>query len=239
VKLAPLAVAAAALAVLVALLIPGRAAAADECRGLMVCIPITGPWVVVSTPARSARLSRVEYYLNCPRGSVVGGTDARVSDRWLDIAFLGTVGSPVGPGTTTHDALDFIGTYVGPARRPSSFQPFLGCVPTAGGGGRSTTIVSPLRPGQPLVRRVRNVVVPPGRQLTVTQSCAQGERLVGEQHALAFRTPVPPPVEVLDDVHASSRQVEGRIVVVASRGFAVPTAERVEVQVQALCARRA
>jgi hypothetical protein len=238
VKLALVAVAAAALAAAAALLVPGRAAAADECRGLMVCIPISGPWVVVTTPAQSARLSRVEYYLSCPRGSVVGGTDARVSDTWLDIAFLGTVGSPVGPGTTTHDALDFIGTYVGPMKRPSSFQPFLGCVPTAGGGGRSTTIVSPLRPGQPLVRRVRNVVVPPRRQLTVTQSCAQGERLVGEAHAMAFRSPVPPAVEWMADLHASSRQIEGRIVVVASRGFAVPTTERVELQVQALCARR-
>ena len=59
---------------------------------------------------------------------------------------------------------------------------------------------------------MRNVVVPPARRLTVTQSCARGERLVGEQHALAFQTPVPPPVEVLDDVHATRNRYAADLV---------------------------
>ena len=55
----------------------GPAQAADECDGLMVCVPVAGPWVVVPTAASFPR-PQVEYQLTCPRGYIVGGTDARV-----------------------------------------------------------------------------------------------------------------------------------------------------------------
>ena len=100
---------------------PGRADAARECQGLMVCIPVAGPWVAVPAPSGTVAVP-VQFLLTCPRGSVVAGTDALVSDRALDVEFLGTVGAPVGPGVTTHEAVLFIGTYTAPrnGRRASS-----------------------------------------------------------------------------------------------------------------------
>src|SRR5205085_1959652 len=65
------------------------AAATNECRGLQVCVRVPGPWVVVP----SSR-SPVQYQLSCPRGFVVGGLDAELSDRAVDIDFLGLLGSP-------------------------------------------------------------------------------------------------------------------------------------------------
>ena len=233
------AVAAAASALAVAAL-PGTATARDaqECRGLMVCIPVAGPWVVVPQPRGGARMSSVQYQLPCRKGSVVGGTDALVSDPWIDVSFLGSLGSPLGPGITAHANAVFIGTYVGSLRRPSTFRPYIGCVPASGGGGRSTTALPQLRPGQPLLRRARNVVVSAALPITATLTCGGGERLVGSGVALAFRSETPPAVEVAADVHAKKAELEGRVIVTASRGFAVPTSARVEVQIQALCARR-
>jgi hypothetical protein len=238
VTLLRLAAAGSVAAAAVALAAPARADAARECRGLLVCIPIAGPWVVVPTPAPGARTASTTYQLPCRKGSVVGGTDALVSDPWLDVAFLGSLGSPIGPGVTTHGSLVFVGTYVGPSRRPSSFRPFLGCIPARGGGARSTTAFPSLRPGQPLVRRARNVVVRADRPVTGTETCARGERLVGSGYAFAFRAETPPAVEALADVHGTLRELDGKIVVTASRGFAVPRIARVELQIQALCARR-
>jgi hypothetical protein len=237
---APVAVAVAVAAALAVAAAPDRASARDaqECRGLQVCIPVAGPWVVVPEPARGARLSSVQYQLPCRKGSVVGGTDALVSDPWLDLAFLGSLGSPLAPGITAHANAVFIGTYVGPQRRPSTFRPYLGCVPASGGGGRSTVAFPQLRPGQPLIRRARNVVVPAAFPVTATETCGGGERLVGSGVALAFRGESPPAVEAAADVHAKKAEFEGRVVVTAYRGFAVPLRARVEVQIQALCARR-
>ncbi len=139
---------------------PGRADAdARECQGLMVCIPVAGPWVAVPAPSGTSVVP-VQFLLSCPRGSVVAGTDALVSDRGLDVEFLATLGAPVGPGVTTHASVLFIATYTGAAKRPSGFQPYLGCVPASGGGGRATTAFHPFAaqafpPGEPLVRRTR------------------------------------------------------------------------------------
>jgi hypothetical protein len=230
-------------ALLVAVVAAGALAAnagardAQECRGLQVCIPIAGPWVVLPEFARGARVSTVQYQLPCRKGSVVGGTDALVSDPWVDVAFLGSLGSPLGPGVTAHASAVFIGTYVGPLRRPATFRPYIGCVPATGGGGRSTTAFPQFRPGQPLVRRARNVVVPAAHPITATESCGGGERLVGSSYALAFRGESPPAVEAAADLQARKREVEGRVVVTVARGFAVPRTARVEVQVQAMCAR--
>ncbi len=226
---------------LAAAALPATAHARDaqECRGLQVCIPIAGPWVVVPQPTKAQRLSSVQYQLPCRKNSVVGGTDALVSDPWDDVAFLGSLGSPIGPGTTARENAVFIGTYVGPLQRPSTFRPYIGCVPATGGGGRSTTAFPQLRPTEPLVRRSRNVAVPAAHPITAFETCAKGERLLASSYALAFRAETPPAVEAAADVHARIREAEGgRVVVVASRGFAVPRTARVEVQIQVMCARR-
>jgi hypothetical protein len=84
-----------ALAVAVATLAVGAAPAAStprECQGLMVCVPVKGPWVVVPT-AQSVPRRQVEYQLSCPRGYVVGGLDAELSNRAIDVSFLGKVGA--------------------------------------------------------------------------------------------------------------------------------------------------
>ena len=110
------------------------AQAADECRGLMVCIPVAGPWVVIPAPSQAARYPEASWRLRCPRGSIVGGVDARLSRRTIDVTFTGLPGSPVNPGITTTNEVVFRGIYTGKARRPTTFRPFIGCIPTTGGG---------------------------------------------------------------------------------------------------------
>ena len=129
--------------------------AANECDGLMVCIPVAGPWVVVPA-STGAQRERVEYQLTCPRGYIVGGTDARLSNRAIDVGFIGTTGSPVNPGITTSRSAVFLGTYVGRSASAPTFKPFIGCMPQAGGGSRVPTSVSQIRPGRPVTRRVKH-----------------------------------------------------------------------------------
>ncbi len=56
---------------------PSNASAGRECDGLIVCIPVAGPWVQVNgggTPTY--------YQLACPgRGQVIGGLDADRAGR--------------------------------------------------------------------------------------------------------------------------------------------------------------
>jgi hypothetical protein len=123
------------------------ASATNECRGLPVCVRVAGPWVVVPA-ARVSPRPHVEYQLSCPRGFIVGGLDAELSDRAIDVAFLGNLGSPVGPGVTTSRSALFAATYVGALARTPTFRPHLGCLPTAGGGtGRVPLRVSLLPAG--------------------------------------------------------------------------------------------
>ncbi len=138
-RAAPVLVAfAAALAVLAA----PSARAADECRGLPVCIPVAGPWVAVPQGDADARFPQRSWRMKCPEGSIVGGVDARLTHRAVDMSFSGLLGSPVNPGITTRDEVVFTGTYTGGASRPTGYRPFIGCVPTAG-GGRIPTAVKP------------------------------------------------------------------------------------------------
>ncbi|HXG75303.1 MAG TPA: hypothetical protein VNJ53_01905 [Gaiellaceae bacterium] len=228
--LAVLAVGAAALAA------AGPAGSANECDGLMVCVSVPGPWVVVSTAGAVPR-QETQFHLSCPRGHVVGGLDAELSVRPLDVRFLGNLGSPVNPGITTERAAVFVGTFVGRSAPAATFRPFLGCVPATGGGVRVPTSAGVFRPGRPLVRRVRTVRVRPG-SATVAVTCAGRERLVGAAHAVAFRTRRPPSASLVGTVSAERRIRAGRVVVRA-RGDAELGGVRALVQVQAICARAA
>jgi hypothetical protein len=49
-------------------------AATTECRGLMVCVPVAGPWVL-------ATQAGTEFQLDCPKRYIVGGLDAELSGR--------------------------------------------------------------------------------------------------------------------------------------------------------------
>jgi hypothetical protein len=220
--------------VLLALAPASAARAANECEGLDVCISVPGPWVAVPAAPRG-RTTTVYYRLSCPRGSVVGGLDAVRGDRALDVRFLGRLGSPVNPGITTTQSAVFVATYA--RARVTFFRPFLGCIPTSGGGGRETTSIeaSP-RPAQP-IRRVRTLRVRAGQRGRLAFGCARGERLVDSSHAIAFRMPRAPSRTILAGASAVRRLRGTRVEVRASRTAAVPRRTRVEVQVHAICAR--
>jgi hypothetical protein len=219
---------------LTALVAAVPAGAANECDGLQICVSVPGPWVVVPASTNSSR-TPVEYQLTCPRGHVVGGLDARLSVRAIDVQFLAKLGSPVNPGISTDRAAVFRATYVGTADRAPTFKPFIGCLPASGGGTRVPTSVTAFRPGQPVTRRVKTVRVRPGTT-TVAQRCARGERLVGGSHAFAFDTRNPPSPSLVSSV-SGSEAIGSSGVVVRVRGDAELSGVRALVQVQALCAR--
>jgi hypothetical protein len=213
----------------------GRAGAANECRGLDVCISVPGPWVAVPGAPRGAATT-VYYRLSCPRGSIVGGLDAVRGDRSLDVRFLGRLGSPVNPGITTSQSAVFVVTYA--RGRATYFRPFLGCIPTSGGGGRETTSVDAAAPRPaPTLRRVRTLRVRAGGRPRLAFGCQRDERLVGSSHAVAFRMRTAPTASMLAGARAARSQRGGRVEVRATRSGAVPRRVRVEVQVHALCAR--
>jgi len=225
-----LAVAAASLAVV------APAGGANECDGLMVCVPVAGPWVVVPASTSVPR-ARVEFQMTCPPRHVVGGLDARLSVRGIDVSFLGMLGSPVNPGITTSRSVVFVATYVGNSDRAATFRPFIGCMPAAGGGTRVPTSVGAFRPGRPVTRRVKTVRVRPG-SATVAQRCISGERLVGGSHAFAFATRTPPGASLVAGV-SGSQELSGSSVVVRVRADAELAGVRAFVQVHAVCARSA
>lgn len=226
-----------ALAVAVATLAVGAAPAAStprECQGLMVCVPVKGPWVVVPT-AQSVPRPQVEYQLSCPRGYVVGGLDAELSNRAIDVSFLGKVGSPVNPGITTSRAAVFIATYVGASARAASFRPHVGCIPGSG-GGRVPTADNAFRPGQPLVRRVLTARIRPATAKRFGTSCARRERLIGGSYALGFYTPKPPSGALTATVSGAQALRRDGVTVSVSSDDAL-FGVRAVVQVHALCSR--
>jgi hypothetical protein len=218
---------------------PARTAA-NECRGLPVCVPVAGPWVVVPPRAPGGRPG-TEYLLRCPRGYVVAGTDALVSDRSVDVSIRGEPGSPVAPGVTVGSDALFTAVYTGSGSAKTAFRPFLGCVPATGGGGRSQTVYKPRRlyavhPIRPLVRRV--FVLPfqaTSSWQTVVARCPRGSRLLGGTHAVGLRAADEPDRALLATVQSTQRIAGGRVV--ARARITSLTAPRAELQVHALCTR--
>jgi hypothetical protein len=208
------------------------AGAARECDGLQVCVPVAGPWVVVPTGNGVPR-PKVEYQLSCPRGYVVGGVDAELSHRAIDVSFLGRLGSPVNPGITTSRAAVFGASYVGTGARGPTFRPHIGCMPATGGGGRVPTSTTAFRPGEPTVRRVRTVRVRPGTA-TVVARCTARERLVAASHAFGFFMRRPPDASLVSSVSGSLSASGGRVTVTV-RGDAELDGVRAVVQVHAVC----
>ena len=146
------------------------AGATNECRGLQVCVRVAGPWVVVPAAVTSPR-PHVDFQLSCPRGYVIGGLDAELSDRAIDIDFLGRLGSPVNPGVTTTRAALFRATDTSSSPRGPTFRPHLGCLPASGGGSGPVPYRRPsaFPPGEPTIRRVRTVRLHPGVVRAVVQ----------------------------------------------------------------------
>ena len=75
------------------LAVAAPAGARERVRRLRCASPSPGPG---SSFRRRRRVPRpqVEFQLTCPRGYVVGGLDARLSVRAIDVSFLGTLGQP-------------------------------------------------------------------------------------------------------------------------------------------------
>jgi hypothetical protein len=198
---------------------------------------------VIPAPVPGARTSSVEWELRCPlRGYIVAGTDARLSEGSIDVSFRGESGSPVAPGVTTRAAVVFTAVYTGTARRATTFRPFIGCVPTQGGGGRAQTVHVPrtlaaVPPGNPLERRVGRVRFGTGATRSATAACQRGDRLVGSSHALGFHTRLEPGASLLGLVSGSHAERGTSAVGRGSASAALPGGVRVELQVHALCAR--
>jgi hypothetical protein len=176
------------------------AAKTKECNGLQVCVPVAGPWVVVPTAAASVR-PQTSFVLSCPKGYIVGGLDAELSSRALDVTFDARLGAPVNPGvSTTQDAL-FRATKTDGTDGRVSFRPHIGCMPAAGGGGprprtgvsfgvRAAAAVFP--PGQAPALRVKTIALRPGATQHAVAVCARGERLVSATRAFGFFAAAPP-----------------------------------------------
>jgi hypothetical protein len=210
------------------------AAATSECRGFRVCVPVAGPWVVVPAGTGAPR-PRVEYQLSCPKGYIVGGLDAELSDAAIDIAFYATLGTPVNPGISTSRAAVFVASYTGSRTQPVSFRPHIGCLPSSGGGRRVPTVARAVPPGHPSIRHVWTVNVRPASTEHVTKACATGETLLAASHAVGFYTQAPPSASEAAGVVVSQTVKKGRIAVSIRRGGATRTVRAV-VQIDAVCA---
>jgi len=223
----------AALAGSIAAATAAPAGATDECNGLQVCVPVTGPWVVVPV-GRSVPRPHVEYLLSCPRGYIVGGLDAELSRPGIDLSFEGKLGAPVNPGVTTSRGVVFVATYVGrEAGGPPSFRPHVGCMP-ASGGGRVLTSLRVVPPGRPAIRRVFALPLHPGSQ-AVSKRCAAGEQLISATHATGYYMVDPPGARLISSVRVGQRVHAGRVSIRVRSGRAIFTARTV-VQFSLVCA---
>jgi len=217
-----------AIAVVAASASPAHAAA-NECRGLQTCIRVPGPWVLV--PAHG----RTQYLLSCPRGrSVVGGLDAQASSRDVRVSFDGRIGAPVSPGVTTTRYALF--RAVSTSGRAQTFQPRLGCIPLAGGGGRSTVSARITPAGPSLELRSRIAIIGPGEVRFTKVSCLKNEQLVGAWHAVAFRLKKPPTLGAGTLVHVTHASVGKQVVATATATDGLSVSVNAIVQVGAECA---
>ena len=217
---------------------PGAAEAGSECEGLIVCIPVQGPWVQVPGGAVPTY-----YQLSCPgRGQIVGGLDADRAGP-LELSFLGSLGGPVSPGITTRRSAVFVARTT---RALSGFRPLLGCIPAGGGGGRSRTAYEPKRQltavapvVEATLRRVKSVRLKDVQSERVAHACLAGERLLSFSTAVAFHSGRrPPSLAALGSVRARARRAGERLVVSVRSAVTRPAGVRVELQAHAICARR-
>lgn len=220
-----LTVTAAALAVVAAG--ASRAGAQSECRGIQQCIPVGGPWVYVHGSTET------EFLLSCGKRGVVGGVDALATSTAVRVAFEGRIGAPVSPGVTTTASVLFRGRLAG--ARSGAFEPWIGCIPASGGGGRST-VSARIAPGPSIDRVARIVVVSPGEVKTASIGCPAGEQLVGGWHAIAFRSKKPPSFGDASRVHAEHALAGRKVVATVASTDALSVDAHAVVQIGAECA---
>jgi hypothetical protein len=215
--------AAAALACAVA---ASPAAATNECNGLMICVPVAGPWVVAGP-------GRVEYQLSCPKRYIVAGLDAELQSRRIEVGFVGAMGSPVNPGITTTREVVFLGRLLKRGGGSGvTFRPHIGCVPASGGGRRTPTAYHAFPPQKLIARHVVNFNV--NGTVSRTAHCTNREVLVTATHAIGFRGETPPDFETVATVSVRQIVKNGtvRLTVRAPRGAGAVA------QLNLLCAPR-
>lgn len=215
-----------------AFLAPGASAGRTECEGLPVCVRVVGPWVQVRTGTEPTY-----FRISCPqRAPTIGGLDSDLGAGGVDVTFLGGLGGPVAPGTTTGRDAVFVARAT--RGRTATFRPRLGCIPGAGGGGRSRTAYHPTRKlaavaPRPTVWRSRVVrVARPGQ--TVRVGCTAKERLLSFGSAIAFSQAKAPTAAQLASVRSAAR-ADGLRRAAATATGRPPTGSRVQLQVQAVC----
>ena len=203
----------------------GKATA--ECRGIKDCVSVPGPWVIV--PAHS----EATYLLQCPGlKGLVGGLDAVATSPAVRATFEGRLGSPVAPGTTTTRFAVFHGQ--SSADTPQAFRPYLGCIPTSGGGSRSTTSARATAPGAPFDFWMKQVPIRSSPQI-VASACKRGESLVTAWKALVFDTETPPDTALAAHIRIRLKTTAtGAIATVTADGV-LSAGARAEVQVVAVC----
>jgi hypothetical protein len=206
------------------------ALATNECRGLMICVPVTGPWV-------SAAPGQVQFQLACPPRYIVGGLDAELSSRGIEVGFVGALGSPVNPGITTQKEALFLGRHIRGRDPAPSFRPLLGCVPASGGGRRTPTAYHAFPPAKPTARQVKTVHVRPGGTVKATARCPKTQRLAEATHALAFYGSIPPPAAYVRAVSVTQR-VQGGTVLLTVRASRLIGQTPTIVQLDLLCVAR-
>jgi hypothetical protein len=203
------------------------AGAQNECRGIQQCIPVHGPWVYVQGPAET------QFLLSCGTKGVVGGLDAVATSTAVRVSFDGRLGAPVSPGTTTTRSVLFRARLAGASR--GAFEPWIGCIPSNGGGGRST-VSARLAPGPSLDLRARIVIVSPGEVKRASVSCPAGERLVGGWHAIAFRTKSAPKLTDAARVRVRHALTGRKVVATVASTDALSIDAHAVVQIGAECA---
>lgn len=218
------------LALLAAAWLAPAGGATNECHGITTCIRVPGPWVLV--PAHGT----AEYLLSCPGGrSIVGGLDAQVTSRAVHLSFDARLGAPVQPGISTTRYAFF--RAVSTSDRKELFQPLIGCIPTQGGGGRSTVSARVTPPGPSLEYRSRIVLVGPGTLKSSRIACRGKEQLVGAWHAVAYRTKQVPKRANTGHVKVTRVVLGKRVVATASATDSLSIDVHALVQVGAVCAK--
>ena len=213
-----------------ALVAAGTAGATNECRGFQTCVPVAGPWVLAPSRAET------HWQLSCPRRFVVGGLDAELTSRALDLVFRATLGSPVNPGISTSSAAVFLGRLALGSDPAASFRPHIGCIPATGGGRRVPTAARRIfPPGRPTAVRASEIALRAGGTRRVVRACKAGEQLVAATHAVGFYGVKPPTRALAAAVHVRRTTAQGRVTLVAGAGPAI-AGTRTVVQLDLTCA---
>lgn len=215
-------------AALLAVAVPGRSGAANECNGVPRCIPVEGPWVVV--PANG----EVKWELACPQGKgVIAGTDGLASSVDIHVTFDGILGSPIAYGRTTNSVMLFRG--VSGQHRAGSFKPFVGCIPSP--SSVRNTIATQRKPvGPPLDLRSRLVGVGAGDQKVVSLACPAGETLVDSWGTPAFAGSGAPAPQLASAITVKTTVSGRRAMLAISASEALPAGAGAEVQIGVRCA---